>query len=67
MEGGRVIAEGTHDDLIATVPAYAEILAHAADDDVAHVAAIEAEEERRHDDAEAAVSVSLGDPVRGGD
>jgi ATP-binding cassette subfamily B protein len=63
MEDGRVIAEGTHDELIATVPSYAEILAHAEEDDEAHVAAIEAEDERRHDDAEAAARTAGRDDV----
>jgi ATP-binding cassette subfamily B protein len=67
MEDGRVIAEGTHDELINTVPAYAEILAHAAEDDIRHAEAIEAEDERRHEDADAAISASIGDPVGGGD
>ncbi len=36
LDGGRVVAEGTHDDLLATSPRYREILARAAqgEDDV---------------------------------
>jgi ATP-binding cassette subfamily B protein len=69
MEDGRVIAEGTHDELINTVPAYAEILAHAAEDDIRHAEEIEAEDERRHADAEAAARVGRTDQVEvgGGD
>ncbi|HUR76918.1 MAG TPA: ABC transporter ATP-binding protein [Acidimicrobiales bacterium] len=67
LEEGRVIAQGTHDELIATVPTYAEILAHAAEDDVAHLRAIGAEEEKRHDAAETALAVGLSDPIGGGD
>jgi ATP-binding cassette subfamily B protein len=29
MDGGRIVADGTHADLLATVPLYAEVLAHA--------------------------------------
>jgi ATP-binding cassette subfamily B protein len=65
MEGGRVIAEGTHDELIRTVPSYAEILAHATDDDELHAAAIEAEEERRHEEAEVALAVGRTDSIGG--
>lgn len=32
MEGGHVVATGTHQDLMATEPRYAEVLAHATDD-----------------------------------
>jgi ATP-binding cassette, subfamily B, bacterial len=32
LEGGRVVATGTHEELLATSPAYAEVLAHVADD-----------------------------------
>jgi ATP-binding cassette subfamily B protein len=33
LDGGRVVAEGTHDDLLATSPRYREILARAAEAD----------------------------------
>jgi len=33
MEGGRVVADGTHNELLATVPLYAEVLAQAEDDE----------------------------------
>ncbi|HXY94462.1 MAG TPA: ATP-binding cassette domain-containing protein, partial [Acidimicrobiia bacterium] len=33
VEGGRVIAEGTHTDLLATEPRYVEILAQAEEED----------------------------------
>jgi len=32
MENGRVVADGTHEELMATVPAYAEVLAHAEEE-----------------------------------
>jgi ATP-binding cassette, subfamily B, bacterial len=32
MEGGRIVADGTHDELMATVPAYSEVLAHAEEE-----------------------------------
>ncbi|HUR48985.1 MAG TPA: ABC transporter ATP-binding protein [Acidimicrobiales bacterium] len=32
MEGGRIIADGTHEELMATVPQYAEVLARAEDE-----------------------------------
>jgi len=32
LEGGRVVASGTHADLMATEPRYAEVLAHIEDD-----------------------------------
>ena len=31
MDGGRVVADGTHDELMATVPLYSEVLAQAAE------------------------------------
>ncbi|AHH96482.1 ABC transporter ATP-binding protein [Kutzneria albida] len=34
VEGGRVVAEGTHTELLATTPLYSEVLATAADDDM---------------------------------
>ncbi len=33
LEDGRVSAQGTHAELLATVPAYADVLAHADDED----------------------------------
>ena len=33
LEDGRVVAEGTHAELMRTEPRYAEVLAHARDDD----------------------------------
>ncbi|HET9441687.1 MAG TPA: ABC transporter ATP-binding protein [Acidimicrobiales bacterium] len=32
LEGGRITADGTHDELMATVPAYAEVLARAEEE-----------------------------------
>ena len=32
VEGGRIVAEGTHAELLATEPRYAEILAQTEDD-----------------------------------
>lgn len=40
MEAGRVLAEGTHNELLASVPLYAEVLAHAEEEwAAAHAAA----------------------------
>lgn len=33
LEGGRIVADGTHAELMRTEPRYAEVLAHIADDD----------------------------------
>ncbi len=63
LDEGRVIAEGTHEELIARIPEYAEILAHAAEDDDAHLAAISAEDEARHSAAEAAQASGRFDPI----
>ena len=32
MEGGRIVADGTHEELMATVPAYSEVLARGEDE-----------------------------------
>lgn len=32
MEGGRIVADGTHEELMATAPAYAEVLARGEDE-----------------------------------
>ncbi len=34
IDGGRVFAEGTHAELLASTPLYGEVLAHVVDDDV---------------------------------
>ncbi len=67
LEDGRIIAQGTHEDLIERVPSYAEILAHAEEDDESHVAAIDAEEARRHGAALAARAAGMNDPIGKGD
>ena len=33
LEGGRIVADGTHAGLMATEPRYAEVLAHIEEDD----------------------------------
>ena len=35
LDDGRIVADGTHQDLLATVPLYAEVLAQAASLDAA--------------------------------
>ncbi len=35
LDGGRIVADGTHDELLATVTAYAELLSDLTDDDAA--------------------------------
>jgi len=35
MEGGRVVADGTHESLLATEPRYARVLASATESEVA--------------------------------
>jgi ATP-binding cassette subfamily B protein len=55
VEGGRVIAEGTHAELLVREPRYAEILAQS---DPANVAAIDGEGEGDVVDAEIAVDVA---------
>jgi ATP-binding cassette subfamily B protein len=55
VEGGRVIAEGTHAELLVSEPRYAEILAQS---DPANVAAIDGEGEGDVVDAEIAVDVA---------
>ena len=43
MEGGRIVADGRHDELLRDVPLYREILAHAEEE-------YEREHEQEHDD-----------------
>jgi ABC-type multidrug transport system ATPase subunit len=45
MEGGRIVADGRHDELLRDVPLYREILAHAEED-------YEREHEHEHDEEE---------------
>jgi ATP-binding cassette subfamily B protein len=40
LEGGRIVADGTHAELMATEPRYAEVLAHIEEDDVARRARV---------------------------
>jgi len=47
MEGGRIVADGRHDELLRDVPLYREILAHAEEE-------YEREHEHEHDDEEEA-------------
>lgn len=50
LEGGRIVADGTHAGLMATEPRYAEVLAHIEETDAARrerAVAAEAEAERR--------------------
>jgi ATP-binding cassette subfamily B protein len=47
LEGGRVVAEGTHAELLAREPRYVEVLAHLAEEDAAKAEAVE-EEARAH-------------------
>ena len=52
LEGGRIAADGTHADLMATEPRYAEVLAHIEEIDAARRAqaeAAQAEAEHRRD------------------
>jgi ATP-binding cassette subfamily B protein len=44
LEGGRIVADGTHADLMAGEPRYAEVLAHIEEDEVAQEASVEADE-----------------------
>ncbi|HEY1830264.1 MAG TPA: ABC transporter ATP-binding protein [Acidimicrobiales bacterium] len=43
IDGGRIVADGTHAELLATTPLYSEILAQAASEDTAAVAETEGE------------------------
>jgi ATP-binding cassette subfamily B protein len=62
LEGGRVVASGTHADLMATEPRYAEVLAH-ADEPVAPVEPEPADEDDAHYRTRIAASVAAS---RGG-
>ena len=42
LDGGRVVADGTHAELLATTPLYAEVLAQAAEEDLVTPSADEA-------------------------
>ena len=46
LEGGRIVADGTHAGLMATEPRYAEVLAHIEEDDAARRARAEEDAER---------------------
>jgi ATP-binding cassette, subfamily B, bacterial len=60
IEGGKVVATGTHADLMQTEPRYAEVLAHLAEDEAKRAAELaEAEAE-----AEAAAEKQLGAAVK---
>ena len=68
LEGGRIVADGTHDDLMATEPRYAEVLAQIEETDAARrerkAAAAEAAERRAalaDPEAPAAPVAGLGD------
>jgi ATP-binding cassette subfamily B protein len=43
LDGGRVVADGTHTELLATTPLYAEVLAQAAEAERAALAEVEGE------------------------
>jgi ATP-binding cassette subfamily B protein len=68
LEGGRVVADGTHTGLMATEPRYAEVLAHIEETDAerrARAEEAEAEAARRADlaerDAPAGAPAGLGE------
>jgi ATP-binding cassette subfamily B protein len=65
LEDGHIIAIGTHEDLIANVPAYAEILAHSDEDDERHALTIDLEHAERDEAALAAWEAGAADPVGG--
>ncbi len=46
LEGGRIVADGTHAGLMATEPRYAEVLAHIEEDDATRRARAEEDAER---------------------
>ena len=46
LEGGRIVADGTHAGLMATEPRYAEVLAHIEEDDASRRARAEEDAER---------------------
>ena len=48
LEGGRVVADGTHLELMATEPRYARVLAHLEEDDEAKAEAVEHEAHAHH-------------------
>ena len=56
LEGGRIVADGTHAGLMATEPRYAEVLAHIEETDAARRARAEEQAER------AAQRAALADP-----
>lgn len=51
LDGGRVVAQGTHQELLHTVPAYAEVLAHTEEEYAARRAAEERARAERVDRA----------------
>ena len=57
LDQHKVVADGTHAELLATTPLYAEVLAQAAE--------LEAEEERAQGDAEADTGVETGNGTNG--
>jgi ATP-binding cassette, subfamily B, bacterial len=70
LEGGRVVASGTHAELMRTEPRYAEVLAHLEEDQVerekAQAARRRAQEEREKMMAEVQARMGGGDPAAGG-
>jgi ATP-binding cassette subfamily B protein len=48
LEGGRVVADGSHLELMATEPRYARVLAHLEEDDEAKAESVEAEVHAHH-------------------
>ena len=70
LEGGRIVADGRHDDLMRDVPLYREILAHAEEEyerEHEHEDEVEEEEARRLRIAQLAAGAADGNGSAGGD
>jgi ATP-binding cassette subfamily B protein len=48
LEGGRIVADGTHLELMATEPRYAQVLAHLESDDEEKAEEVEQEAHAHH-------------------
>jgi ATP-binding cassette subfamily B protein len=71
LEGGRIVAQGTHAELMRTEPRYAEVLAHLGEDAEAHLVHLQEDADARaRDAAEAAAreadSTAPLPPIAGG-
>jgi ATP-binding cassette subfamily B protein len=65
LEGGRIVADGTHAVLMATEPRYAEVLAHIEEDDASRRA--RAAEAAERAEARAALADTDSPEAKGGD